>query len=179
MFELHSTIPGITSLKDFEIFLESTHKIGFVLELHLNFIEHMIQRAHQKNKKLIVHIELVKGISADEYGCEYLCQKLKVDGIISTKGKVIESAKKNNVITIQRIFLMDSNALQKSLVLTKKIKPDYLEILPAIASSIVSSIHQELDIEIIGGGLLQSNEELEECFKNGMIAISTSNQKFW
>lgn len=179
MLSSHTIIPSITNMKDFEAFLESPHPVAFILELHINFLESMIQRAHLKEKFVIVHIDLIKGISADVYGCEFLCQKLNVDGIISTKANVIECAKKNHVITIQRIFLMDSTALKKSLILTKKSNPDYLEILPAIASSIVRRIHKELEIKIIGGGLLQSQEEISECYKNGMYAISTSNRKFW
>ena len=86
--------------------------------------------AKQHNKKMIYHVDLIHGIRSDEYATEFICQEYNPYGLISTKSSVILKAKQKGVIAIQRIFLIDSHALEKSYKLVQKTKPDYIEVLP-------------------------------------------------
>lgn len=172
-------IPSIDNMKTFEYFLASDYEYCFLIDIHISMLEKMVQEAHKLDKKIIVHIDLLKGISSDECGVEYLCQRLKVDGIISTRRKTVEAAKRCNKIGILRVFLIDSKSLKMGLELAKHLQPDYLEILPAIAYTIVDRIKKETSVSIIGGGLLDNMEAVRLALSSGFESVSLSDSNIW
>ena len=99
---------AISQMKDFEKFLQSPLDTCILMDFHINLLPSMMQAAHAAGKTVYLHADLLRGVSADEFGCEYLCQRLRADGIISTKPKVLEAARRNHVATILRLFLIDT-----------------------------------------------------------------------
>ena len=90
----------------------------------------------EKNKiETYIHIDLIKGMSHDEFACEYLIQHYHPKGIVSTKTKVINKAKALNTTTVFRVFILDSQALSRSIDLIKRVEPDYVEVLPSCHQS--------------------------------------------
>ncbi len=170
-------IPAIANEKDFEKFLDSNFSYCVFLNMNISQLENLIDMSHRQGKKALVHIDLIQGLSSDEYGCEYACQKLKVDGIISTKGKVVEMAKKNKKIAILRLFLIDSKSLEKGLSMCNTIEPDYMEVLPGIADSIIPYIRTRVSVSIMSGGLIKTEEQIDDCLEKGASAVTISDIK--
>jgi len=170
--KLNKVIPSIEKVKLFDKFIDSDYEYCILMNFHLSMVESLVKKAHQQQKKVIVHIDLTHGISNDEFGVEYLCQKLKVDGIISTKRKCVETAKRCHKLTILRVFLIDSKSLEQGIDLANSLKPDFLEVLPAIAYSIFNNIKSRCSIPLIGGGLIKSKSELEKALNSGLEAVS-------
>lgn len=167
--------PVISNWKQFERFLNTDITWCILMDFHINFMEELVHQAHAKEKKVIVHMDLLHGIANDAYGAQFMCQKLHVDGIISTKPKVIESAKSNHCIAILRLFLIDTRSLEKGCTLANTLHPDYLEILPAMTIGAVARIRKYSDLDVIGGGLISSCEDIDTCLNSGMVAVTTSN----
>lgn len=167
--------PVISNWKQFERFLNTDITWCILMDFHINFMEELVHQAHAKEKKVIVHMDLLHGIVNDAYGAQFMCQKLHVDGIISTKPKVIESAKSNHCIAILRLFLIDTRSLEKGCTLANTLHPDYLEILPAMTIGAVARIRKYSDLDVIGGGLISSCEDIDTCLNSGMVAVTTSN----
>lgn len=165
-------LPAIVAMKDFEKFLSSDLTWCILLDFHVSLLDGMIKEAHAANKKVIVHLDLVKGIASDEYGCEYICQKMHSDGIISTRSKVIEAAKRNKKIAIQRMFLIDSRSLEKGIAQLVQSAPDYVEVLPGIAYSILPMIKEQLQLPLISGGLIKDKETIDACVAHGATHVS-------
>lgn len=170
-------IPAISNEKDFEKFLESKYCYCVFLNMNISQLGILIDMTHKQGKKALVHIDLIQGLASDEYGCEYACQKLKADGIISTKGKIVEMAKKNKKIAILRLFLIDSKSLEKGLNLCNTIMPDYMEVLPGIADSIIPYIKERVDVSIMSGGLIKTEEQIDDCLNQGAKAVTISDMK--
>lgn len=170
-------LPVIETHKALEQFLESSYTWCILMNVHVNFLNDFIQKIHQKQKKVIVHMELSHGIANDLYGTQFVCQTLKADGIISTKPKVIEAAKQNHCIAILRVFLLDSRSLKRSAQLIQQLQPTYVEVLPAILPQAVKRLEQYCECRMIGGGFVSTIEEVKDCLRQGMVAISTSNQQ--
>jgi glycerol uptake operon antiterminator len=166
-------------MKTFESFLASKLEYCILQSFHLAVLNSLCNMAHKYNKKCLVHIDLIKGIASDEYGAEFLCQNLKVDGLISIHPSVIQMAKKNKKLAIQRIFLIDSLSLEKSISLAKKTQPDYIEILPGIACAVVESLLEQLEVPLIGGGLIKTQKEIRNCLDVGLVAVTTSKAELW
>ncbi len=168
-------IPAVSVGKDFERFLDSSFEYGILMNMNVAFLGQLTQIAHSKGKKVLYHLDLINGLTNDEYGCEYACQQLKADGVISTRGKVVEIAKKNKKIAILRLFLIDTKSLEKGLNMCNNVKPDYMEVLPGIASSIIPQLKEKTDVDIMSGGLISSVEQIDECINNGAVAVTISN----
>ncbi len=75
----------------------------------------------QNHIECFIHIDLIKGLSHDEFASEFIIQQYKPKGIVSTKSKVIKKAKSLNTLTIFRVFIIDSQALKRSIDLIKKL----------------------------------------------------------
>jgi len=175
----NSVIPAIRNMKDFEKVLKTDHEYIIFLESRLSQVESIVKYAKQHKKKVLMHADLIQGLKADEYGLEYLINNVKVDGIISTRVNFVASAKKNNLIGIQRLFALDSYALDHNLNACNKIQPDYIEVLPGIIPSILKEIHDKTGIPVIAGGLIRTKEDVENSLKNGAFAVTTSNTDLW
>lgn len=88
-------------------------------------------------------------------------------------------AKSRGIIAIQRVFLIDTIALEKSFSMIESAKPDYIELLPGIIPSMISEVHQRTKIPVITGGLVRTVESIEEALSAGAVAITTSNKDLW
>lgn len=170
-------IYAIAQVKEFEHFLESDLNCCVLMDIHLALLASMVKAAHDKGKKVFFHLDLLRGISSDEFGCEYACQRLKADGIISSKVKAIETAKKNHRIAILRLFLMDSKSLERGISICNACQPDYVEILPGIACSILPYIQSRTSAKLMCGGLIRTPEELKACFDAGACGVTISRME--
>lgn len=170
-------ILAISNGKEFEKFLNSTMQSCVLMNMHLSFVGDFLKQAHGKGKTVFLHIDLIKGISSDEAGCEYVCQALGADGIISTKGKVVETAKRLKKIAILRMFLIDSQSLKKGIKMIEELHPDYVEVLPGLASAIVPELISQTKASFLCGGLISSKEQIETCLSNGAVAVTISDLK--
>lgn len=177
--EEQKIIPALSSFKSIKEFIKTPIKYCILVDFQLAELEDIILELKENHKKVLVHIDLIKGLATNEFGAIFLIQKLRVDGIVSTKHQPIIVAKKRKVISIQRIFLKDSLSLDKSLVVVNKVNPDYLEIMPAISNSILTTIIERTHLKVFCGGLIQSKAEINSCLKNGAIGVTTSNSKLW
>ena len=179
MFQGQKIIPAISTHQDLKKFLKLPLKYGILMNFQLAQLDELVQLMKENNKKVLIHSELIRGLASDEYGAIYLIQKLKIDGIISSKPKVIEVCKKRNVLGIMRFFLKDTYSLQQSLHITQKVSPDCLEVLPAVNSEIITLIKHHVPSEVMLGGLISTEDQLRKCLAAGAIAITTSNSDFW
>lgn len=171
--------PVLRDMREFEKILKGQHEVIVFLDTRVSQMESLVKAAHEHDKKVFVHADLVKGLKADEYGIEYLIRNVKADGIISTRGNAIAFAKKNKVLGILRLFALDSYALDNNLKLCSKIEPDYIEVLPGVVPDIVSEVHSKTGIPVIAGGLIRSKQDVINALENGAIAVSTSNPELW
>lgn len=172
-------IPAIRNLKDFEKVLKTDHQKIIFLETRLSQVESTVKYAKQHGKEVFMHVDLIQGLKVDEYGLEYLVNNVKVDGIISTRANVIAFAKKRNIIGVQRLFALDSHALDHNLDICRKIKPDYIEVLPGIIPGIIQEIQNSTGIPVIAGGLIRTQDDVDTAIEYGAHAVTTSNTELW
>ncbi|MBS4212038.1 MULTISPECIES: glycerol-3-phosphate responsive antiterminator [Neobacillus] len=172
-------LPASGNMKEFERFLQSPYEIGVFLDMHIAQLKNINQMAKQSGKKMIYHVDLIHGIKNDEYATEYICQEFKPYGLISTKAGVIQKAKQKGVIAVQRIFLIDSHALEKSYKLIEKTQPDYIEVLPGAMPWMIKEVKERVNIPIFAGGLIRTAVEIENALNAGATAITTSKKELW
>jgi glycerol uptake operon antiterminator len=134
--------------------------------------------SQSRRPRIYVNVDLVGGIAADASGLRFLSGR--VEGIISTHRHVIELAKTSGLITIQRLFAIDSGAVERGLKLIRRAEPQFVEILPALAYCEIAEQYSEvLSLPVLAGGLLKSQEDIASILKAGAVGVSTSHQGLW
>nr|WP_272907702.1 glycerol-3-phosphate responsive antiterminator [Paenibacillus xylanexedens] len=174
-FEGQRILPAAKSMKQFEAMIEGPYTYGVMLETHIAQLQSVMDEARRYDKKILLHADLVQGLKNDEYAAEYLCQHIRPAGLISTRASIIQKAKQKGITAIQRIFLLDTHALEKSYLLLAKTQPDYIEVLPGVIPHIIAEVSVRTGIPIIAGGLIRSPEEVELALGVGATAVTTSN----
>lgn len=172
-------LPASANMKEFERFLKSSYEIGVFLDMHIAQLKHINDLARQHGKKMIYHVDLIHGIKNDDFATEYICQEFKPYGLISTKGSVIQKAKQKGVVAVQRMFLIDSHAIEKSFKLIQKTQPDYLEVLPGAMPKMITEVKERVNIPIFAGGLIRTEEDVHAALNAGATAITTSKRELW
>ncbi|MFZ7134411.1 MAG: glycerol-3-phosphate responsive antiterminator [Eubacteriales bacterium] len=179
-FEKFPVIAAVRNNLDFEYALNSRVVVFFILNGNIFTLKQIMKASKKHNKLIFLHIDLIKGVGKDSEGVMYLAKKELCHGIVTTKSNLIEVAKSEGLITIQRLFLLDSAALKTGRHLLKQHRPDAIEILPGIAAPyFIEHLCEKLFCPVIAGGLISSKREIEELFKRKVLAVSTSKKEFW
>ena len=181
---------AVSQMKEFEKFIQSPLEACILMNLHIRLLPDVVRAAHGAGKTVFVHADLIHGLAADEYGCEYICQQLGADGVISTKPKVLETARRSRRAAILRLFLIDSQSLSKGIALIRHLRPDYVELLPALACEVIpellAGLAQHLsgqdegsapDISLLCGGLIRTPSQIDRCLRCGARAVTLSDQE--
>ncbi len=172
-------LPAARNVKDLERMMTLRHEYIVLLETRLAQLHMLVGLAQRHGKKVLLHADLVQGLKHDEYGAQFLCQVIKPEGIISTHSSVIATAKKHSLISIQRVFLLDSHSLETSFRVVGASRPDYIEVLPGVIPGVVREVAQRTQVPIIAGGFIQTEDDLRRILEWGACAISTSTEKLW
>ena len=171
-------IAAVRTEEEFEDALNSKAEIIFDLSPDLLNIIHRVKIAHERGKRLFIHIDLASGIGKDKSGLTFV-KKAGADGIISTRVNIIKTARDLGMLTIQRFFIVDSHSIDTTIEGVKASRPDMIEIMPGTALKAIKIIKDIVDSPIIAGGLIEEKEEVEDAIIAGATAISTGKKELW
>ena len=150
-------------------------EIGTVFILHAT-LSHFAKDA---GKSVFIHADLVEGLSTDAAAVRYLRDVTDADGLISTRSSVIRAAKECGFLTVQRFFVVDSQALEAIERTVSQTHPDCIELMPGILPTVVSRLHAKLPMPVIAGGLVETKEQVISLLSAGASGISTGREELW
>ena len=133
-----------------------------------------LKKAHAAGKKVFIHLDMSEGIGRDNAGVSYVAG-LGVDGIISTRTSIIRAAREMGLPAVQRVFSIDSQAIQVSTAA----HPSYIEVMPGVIPKVIRRFCATTAVPIIAGGLIETDEEVAAALASGAVAVSTANQGLW
>lgn len=172
-------IAGIRDKKDLDKVIGSKATIVFVLYGDILSVPKICTRLKESGKTVFVHVDFIEGLRGDSAGIKYIKEYAKPDGIISTKTSNIKYGNQLGMYTIQRIFVIDSLSLKTGIKNILDIKPNAVEVMPGVASKIISFLEKEINTDIIAGGLIKSKKDVMDSLAAGAIAISTTEPELW
>ncbi|WP_168123311.1 glycerol-3-phosphate responsive antiterminator [Paenibacillus sp. HB172176] len=178
-FHDQSILPAVRKMKDMEKLMKLSYTYIVILETHINQLKPIVEMAKAHGKKPILHADLIDGLKNDEFAAEYLCQIVRPAGLMSTRAGVIAKTKQNGLLAIQRLFLLDTNALEKSYVIFERTRPDYIEVLPGIIPSMITEVAERAGIPVFAGGLVRTASDVEQALQAGASAVTTSKVELW
>ncbi len=142
-------------------------------------IPQKVELAKNAGKLVIVHTDLIEGLENRDIAARFIRSATSADGIISTRSAIVKAAKEQELVAIQRFFLIDSIALDNVRRHIEQGIPDLIEVLPALAPKIISRLRAENSIPIIAGGLISDKEDVITALSAGASAVSTTKRELW
>ena len=172
-------IATVKDMNNLDAALESKCDIIFLLCGSIFNLKKAVSKAKERNKMIFIHIDLLEGFSRDAVALKYICEEIKPDGIISTKNNQLKAAKALGMLTVQRIFIIDSLSIDTAVKASQMINPNAVEIMPGIMPRITKQLSSSLEMPVIVGGLISFEHEVTDAIENGALGISTSLKELW
>lgn len=146
----------------------------------LQTLPEMVQQIQLHNKFTLVEVDRLDGVKADASGLQFLDDN-HVDAVITTRGNILGNIAATDMLSILRCFLVDRKSRDKLVELTRNLKPNLLEVLPAQVVGDVSQVLEEknLGVPVIASGLLSGSAQVREALDAGAVAVSTSLPRLW
>ncbi|MDI3473617.1 MAG: glycerol uptake operon antiterminator [Thermotogaceae bacterium] len=149
----------------------------FLLQGSINTLPRILKKIKSVGGVLFVDVDFISGLQADDEGILFL-KKQGVNGIITTKPRLVKLARDMNLSVVLRFFAIDSHAVERGAEQIRNYSPDFVEILPGIAAvRVIKKLNTSS--QIIAAGLLDNEEDVREIFKKGINHISTSSAEIW
>ncbi|MFC4618515.1 glycerol-3-phosphate responsive antiterminator [Camelliibacillus cellulosilyticus] len=173
-------IVSVTDPKDLEKAMAADSSIIFLLHADICTLDDIVKKIRDTDKLIFVHIDLMKGLKKDASSIQYLAEHVGVDGIVTTHANLIPAAKRFQLLTIQRVFILDSGSIEQGFKSIRESKPDAVEILPGIAvPHIKNQLKAHIKQIVIAGGLINTEDESVYILKNGAKGVSASATELW
>ncbi len=175
-------IPVIAAVKEdvsLQKALESESLIVFLLFGTACTIEGIVDRVKEAGKIAFVHIDLVEGLSSKDGAIDFIRQYTRADGIISTRASQIKYARKQGLATVQRIFAIDSKAIDNIGNQVALNDVDLIEVMPGIMPKVLKIVMEKTQVPVIAGGLIRDKEDVISALSAGAVAISTTREEIW
>ncbi len=179
LLEDNPIIAAVKNEEGLEVALRSDSHVVFILYGNIITIKQIVDRVKEKGKLALVHVELLDGVSHKKVVLDFLKQQTAIDGIISTKTSMIRAAKNHGLITVHRVFLVDSMAFNTLPKVVEQSKPDLIEVMPGCMPKVIQWVQEKTKIPLIAGGLVCEKEDVMNALNAGALAIGTTNWEVW
>ncbi|MGG3573945.1 glycerol-3-phosphate responsive antiterminator [Bacillus gobiensis] len=177
----HKKIAAVKHPKSIEkaIMLKDQISAVFLLTGNIMSVKKYVDLLKNEGIPVFVHIEKIGGISMDNEGLDFVANYVRPLGIVSTKPNLIAKARKRKLMTIQRIFMIDTEVYDHALHIVEQHQPDLIEIMPSRLPQVIRELSQKVHVPLITGGLLSEKAHAVEALENGAVGVSTSNIDVW
>jgi len=175
----HPVIAAVKDTAHVDAALASDCEVLFLLCGSIFNLKEIVRRAKDADKLIFLHVDLIDGFSRDAVALRYIAEEIRPDGVISTKNSQLKAAKELGLLTVQRLFIIDSMSIRTTVKAAGLIHPDTVEILPGIMPRITKQLARQLDMPLIAGGLINEADDIKKALEAGAHGVSTSNPALW
>lgn len=178
-FERNPIIAAVKDEEQLQRALESDCEIIFLLCGTICNIAGYVQAIHDAGKLALVHLDLVHGLSGKDVAVDFIKFQARADGVISTRPTLLRYAKSLGLITVLRLFLVDSMSLDN---LDKQLEASgaaMVEIMPGLMPKIIRQVCRRVRVPVITGGLVVDKEDVFAALSAGAMCVSTTREELW
>lgn len=172
-------IAGVKDMSNLDDALKSDCEIIFLLCGTIFDLKETVNKARKVGKLIFIHVDLLDGFSKDATALKYISSEIRPDGIISTKNNLLKVAKSLGLLTVQRVFIIDSLSIETAVKASQMINPDAIEIMPGIMPRIIKKLSNNLEVPVIVGGLVSEESDVKIALECGALGVSTSSKEIW
>ncbi|WP_240041383.1 glycerol-3-phosphate responsive antiterminator [Paenibacillus ginsengarvi] len=172
-------IAAVRKPEDLRAALSIEWPVVFLLIGDLFTADQYVSEAKRAGKKVFLHVDFIAGLGGDPIVIKYIAERVKPTGIISTKSHFVKHAKKNGLLAIQRLFIIDTSALDQGIHNIRQSEPDAIEIMPGLLSRVITELRDSIPTPVIAGGLIKTQAEIETALQAGAAAVSMGDRRLW
>jgi glycerol uptake operon antiterminator len=172
-------IAAVRTREALELALRSPVKAVFLLSGSVNDIVELCRDVLLAEKHCFIHVDLLEGLRPDLQGLSFINSQASPTGILTTRPACVKWAQSLGLLTVQRIFLLDTTALLEGARHIDACKPDLVEVLPGVSEKAIRLAAQHFKRPLIAGGLIDTKEEVCAALAAGALAISASEPALW
>ncbi len=176
---MRPVIAAVRGQEDAALAAKSPVAAVFLLGGSILTLDKTVRMLQEAGKAVFIHMDLCEGLGRDAAAVRWCAANLRPDGMISTKAQLLHTAKEEGLITIQRMFLMDSASLISGMKLLRGNPPDLVELMPGLIPKAIAEVSRRLSIPVIAGGMITEADEVAGALRAGALAVSTSDQVLW
>lgn len=177
--ESNPIIAAVRRKDDLEEAVKSRVSSVFILNGDIFNLKHMVDSVKANDKNVFIHIDFLEGLGKDNKAIDYIAEVIKPDGIISTRTNHIKYAMDIGLFGIQRFFLIDSLSYETMIKTVNSIKPNMIEIMPALMTGVIKRISRQVSVPVIAGGMIEHKSEIIDILGSGAIGASTGKRDLW
>lgn len=181
VLEENPVIAAIKGKNDLDLAINSNCPIVFILNTDIMEYTYIVEKILKANKYPFIHLDMLTGLASNPIVVDFIHEKFNGKcGVITTKNNIAEAAVQRDLRVVQRLFVIDSLSIEMNIKNIKKVNPDLVEVMPGVIPKAINKIKKEIpNINVIGGGLIETKNEIYECLKAGGIAVSTTKKELW
>ena len=179
IFESSPIIAAVKNSEQLECALASECGIVFFLFGDICNIIPMVEHVKAAGKSAFIHLDLTVGLAGKEIAADFVKNFTRADGVISTRPQLLKRAKELGLITILRIFVIDSLALDGIGRQRSACGPDLIEIMPGLMPKVIRLVSSAYSTPVIAGGLIRDKEDIMNALSAGAQCISTTCEEAW
>jgi glycerol uptake operon antiterminator len=177
--EASPVIAAVKSEEGLNTCLKSECRIVFILFGDICTIPEIVSRIKAAGKLAFVHVDLINGLASRDIAADFIRKYTEADGIISTKPTILHRAGELGLLTVLRVFLIDSMAYENLKKQVSAAKPDVVEVLPGMMPKVIGTICRSLPVPVIAGGMIRDKEDILALLKEEVTAVSSTNKDMW
>lgn len=179
VFQHHPIIAAVRDVDLIERAAESPVSAIFLMAGDIFTIKNCVEAARGARKAIFLHVDLIRGIANDREGIRYVARVLAPDGIVSTKSHLLHSARKEGLLTIQHVFLIDTHAYETGVKGIKDFGPDAVELMPGLMPRVIADMKREVTCPIVTAGLIKHVSEVASVIRAGAGAAAIGTPDLW
>jgi len=176
----HPIIPALRSPADLDAALAFQPPVLMLLKGDIFDLGRVIERCRQQNTLALIHIDLIEGVGRDKAGLRFLRDTLGLEGVVSTRSNLLKEARSLGLVSILRLFVLDSAAYQTGISLLHALQPDAVELMPGVVvPHLAQDLARDISQPLIASGILRNEADIRQVLAAGAAAVTTSQQQMW
>lgn len=175
----HRIVAALCNEEELDDLCLSNVRIAFILCGDFKTLPDIASRIKKANIASFVHIDFIDGLSTKEAAVDFVKYYTCANGIVTTKSNQVKRAHALGLMAVQRYFVFDTIAMcniKKQMSLTNA---DAVEVLPGVIPQVNKYLSSNGQNPLIVGGFINTPEDIENAFKSGALAITTSIANLW
>ncbi|WP_019536255.1 glycerol-3-phosphate responsive antiterminator [Paenibacillus ginsengihumi] len=172
-------IASVTRPEQIEAALKSKVERVNLMTGNILSLADIVRQFQETGKQVYIHLEMVDGIGRDSSSVLYLARTFHIQGIVSTKSGAIAAARQAGIRSIQRIFAIDTAAVETAVKMIGQARPDEVELMPGLMPRVIRDLKQRIGQPLIVGGLIRTEEEIRTALASGADYVSIGDKQFW
>src|SRR5699024_312171 len=105
----------LSCYNDLEKTSNAKSSIMIQIKADLLTLKAITNKIKETDNLIFVHMDLIKGLKRDVSAVRFLTNNIGIDGIVSTHASLIKIAKRLQLLSIQRVFILDTDSIKQSI----------------------------------------------------------------